>query len=77
MINPMIVHIETLFSFLKLFSFDGKILDEKKFYEFFGKDSSNVLNQIDDDLKIHFPLINIGFYHLFCYFGSTRIAVKP
>ncbi|CAG8680253.1 19961_t:CDS:2 [Rhizophagus irregularis] len=38
MINPIIVHVETLFNFLKLFSFDGKILDEIKFYEFFEKE---------------------------------------
>lgn len=50
MINPIIVHVETLFNFLKLFSFDGKILDEIKFYEFFGKDKNQIkLNDDDDD----------------------------
>ncbi|RIA94775.1 hypothetical protein C1645_759275 [Glomus cerebriforme] len=48
-INPIIVHIETLFNFLKLFSFDGKILDENKFYEFFGKDGVSIFNQINLD----------------------------
>ncbi|CAG8565988.1 9365_t:CDS:10 [Funneliformis mosseae] len=38
MVNPRVVHVETLFSFLKLFSFDGTILDESRFYEFFGKE---------------------------------------
>ena len=34
---------------LKLFSFDGKILDENKFYEFFGKDEINILNNLKDN----------------------------
>jgi len=36
-----------------------------------------ILNQIDDDLKIHFSLIFIGFNHRFCYFGSTRSSGEP
>jgi hypothetical protein len=50
MINPIIVHIETLFNFLKLFTFEGKILDENKFYEFFGKDKNQI--KLNDDDKV-------------------------
>ncbi|GBC05383.1 hypothetical protein RclHR1_00620023 [Rhizophagus clarus] len=59
MINPIIVHVETLFSFLKLFSFDGKILDENKFYEFFGKDKNQIkLNDKVDNDNEEIDIIN-------------------
>ncbi|CAG8520489.1 9214_t:CDS:2 [Funneliformis caledonium] len=69
MVNPRVVHVETLFSFLKLFSFDGTILDESRFYEFFGKGNSSVLDQMnltvdDDDVECWLIAISLAYFEI-------------
>ncbi|CAI2170322.1 14928_t:CDS:2 [Funneliformis geosporum] len=68
MVNPRVVHVETLFSFLKLFSFDGRILNENSFYEFFGKGNANVLDQmnltVDDDVECWLIAISLAYFEI-------------